>query len=114
MNEERQKIQDLSQSFASEIGKLQKIIASPDKTQNDMQSCMNAIYSIANNLHDRMDRMQSSLWQYQDSHADGHIPAIKGAGAMNKALTALGLDKDFVAQKKSIYASKDLFTIKSK
>jgi hypothetical protein len=75
---------------------------------------MQAIYSVADRLHSRMDAVQSSLWKYQDSHAEGHLPAIKGAGAMNKALASLGLDKDFVAQKKTVYASTDLFTIKSK
>jgi hypothetical protein len=123
--QERKELKDLSQSFASEIEKFKKLIgyepvtpSNPDKsdpaTNAQIQGCMNAIYSVANNLHQRMDRLQASHWSYQDSHAEGHLPAIKGAGAMNKALASLGLDKDFVAEKKKIYASKDLFEIKNK
>jgi hypothetical protein len=122
MNDQRKELSELSQAFAKEIVKLEKLVANDpsqiDKadpaTNSQIQSCMSAIYSVANNLHNRIDNMCASMWNYQDSHASGHLPPIKGAGAMNKALASLGLDKDFVAQKKTVYASKDLFAIKDK
>jgi hypothetical protein len=118
MNKERQELSELSQSFASELGKLQKLIASDsvssDKVDNKSQfnDCMRAIYSVAENLHSRMDRISASMYAYQDGHSVGHLPAINGAGKMNKALAALGLADDFEASKKKIYASQDLFIVK--
>lgn len=119
-SKERQELKDLSQIFASEIGKFQKILAdnltaNPDKADpavmSQITSCMNAMYSIANNLHNRMDRMQASHFAYQDSHASGHLPACPSTEHMAKAMKALGWNGNYQIEKKKIIASKDLFDI---
>jgi hypothetical protein len=122
MNKERAELSELSQAFASEIGKLEKVIAdvganpNPDKsdpaTLSQITSCMNAIYSVASNLHNRMDRMQASMWNYQDSHAAGHLPPCPSTEHMAVAIKNLGWDKNYEVKKKQIEASKDLFQIK--
>ena len=114
MNKEQAELSKLSETFASELAKLKKVIASDSVTSDSnsqLRDCMNAIYSVADNLHNRMDRMSASMYAYQDSHSTGHLPPIVGAGKMNKALASLGLDEDFEASKKTIYASKDLFNV---
>ena len=128
MNNERIELQQLSTSFASEIGRLQSLLASdPSKidnanadsdksdtaTNSQIQSCMAAIYSVANNLHTRMDRMQSSMWAYQDSHEAGHLPKCPSVEHMNAAIKSLGWDKNYEVKKKTVYASTELFAIKN-
>jgi len=115
-SKERQEIKELTEAFAGLVKQLE-VKADSDKndpaTNSQIQSCMNAIYSVANNLHSRMDRMQASIWNYQDSHASGHLPKCPSPEHMEAALKSLGWNKNFEVQKKTVYASKDMFTIKS-
>lgn len=60
-------------------------------------------------LAQRVDSLSQSIQQIWSSLAehmtDGHLPKIEGAGNMEKALKALGLNGDYEVAKKVIYAS---------
>jgi len=53
-------------------------------------------------LRDELYRLWDDLYNHKHN---GHIPAINGAKAMNKALKSLGLDEDYEVERKVIYAS---------
>ncbi len=112
----KEKFEELTQSFAEidknfkEIQAKSKIAEAPSPTTQD---CMDAMYAMINHVHSRISALADDMYGYQSKHQDGHLPKIVGAGAMNKALAALGMDSDYAAQKKTVYASKDLFTINS-
>lgn len=53
-------------------------------------------------VHDRISQLQGQLYDHTDK---GHLPPIVGAGRMQKALKAVGLDDDYDVQKKTIYAN---------
>jgi len=59
------------------------------------------INSNAEYIHDRINRLQQALYSHTEK---GHLPPIEGAGRMQKALKAVGLDDDYQVQKKTIYA----------
>ena len=50
----------------------------------------------------RMDRMEQRIWKHE---SEGHIPPIKSAEQLQRALAALGLDSEYDVQKRTIYAS---------
>lgn len=108
----RKELTQLNESFASLKTKFNEIKAEMDKKPNmdspEMQilkSCMAQMYGMMDNMNNRMDRMNNNMWNYQDSHAEGHIPKIIGADKMNKALKALGMDGDYEAKKKTLFAA---------
>src|SRR5260221_14726850 len=114
----KEKFDELSTSFAGLQNTFKEVIAkaktSPEPMSPTTQDCMDAMYSSLNNVHQRISSLSDDMYAYQHNHQDVHLPKIVGAGAMNKALAALGMDSDFAAQKKTIWASKDLFVIKEK
>lgn len=118
MSKEQTDFNELSQSFAAISTTFKETLAKVDKSQpsmdEKMQQCMSSMYAMISNVHDRIDNFHRDMYNYTDSHSVGHLPKIVGADKMNKALAALGMDGDFQAQKKTIFASKDLFEIKRK
>ena len=127
MNKDQQELKNLSVAFASEISKLKQLMVAEDPSKIDqassdksdpavmsqIQSCMSAIYSVANNLHNRIDRMQASMYAYQDSHAEGHPYKLLTATHKQNYLKATGMQDDYEKPaKKWAHASKDLAEIK--
>lgn len=121
MNKERQELQEMSQSFASLDKTFKQARADYDEANKSgvadagdkFEACMNAMYAAIGNVHQRMDRMQSSMWAYQDGHADGHLPKCPSTEHMTAAIKGLGWDKNYEVKKKQVFASKDLFEIKT-
>lgn len=121
MNTEQKEFKELSQTFASIETGFKTLMEANGKTSktdtddihNRLNACMEAMYGMISNVHNRIDNLHGAMYAYQDKHSEGHLPPIKGAGAMNKALACLGMDEDYAAQKKTLYASKDLFSIKT-
>lgn len=60
-------------------------------------------------IHERLNSFREDywrLWEALNEHErNGHLPRIQGAGAMNKALKALGLGDDYKVEPKVIYAN---------
>lgn len=115
MNKEQENIKKLSESFASELKKLETLIASDptvdknelvakdpktsDKedpaTRSQIQSCMETVYSIARNLHDRMDGMYADMYAYMRDHQDGHPFKLLTATHKTNYLKACGMQDDY-------------------
>ncbi len=116
MNTQEQ-FNELNQITASLDTRFKEIVAKSKTSAPDApspQDCMEAMYAMVNHIHSRISSLADDMYGYQNNHQSGHLPKIVGADKMNKALAALGLDGDYQAEKKSIYASKDLFTITNK
>lgn len=101
----KEKIEELSKSFAAVDEKLKKIKAddynSPERTKVILEGVM---YSIRN-IHDRMDYLSREFYNYYFKHQEGHIPPIKTASQMQKALKAIGMEDDFEVKKPNLYIS---------
>lgn len=117
MNEEQLKFNELTQSFAYLNTKFKELLGKSkiaEPISPTTQDCMDAMYAAISNVHDRMSNLGNSMYSYQEKHQRGHIPPINSPDEMNKALAALGQDGNYQAQKKTVYATKDLFVINNK
>lgn len=99
---------------------LQEIKASLDKLDTKFKEaraaygdCATPNPDLSNQIWDICYNMMDGLRQYVYTIADdlsrhcsdGHIPPIRGAERMNKALKAVGLDGDYKAEPREIYAN---------
>lgn len=108
------KIQDLEQSFATLLADLNKIKAdmgemedeSPDMEEK-MQGMMDAMSRIYVNLSDRISYLSDRFSQYAYDHNKGHLPPIKSASTMAKALKALGMEGDYEINKPWVSVAKN-------
>ncbi len=111
MNKE---LKELSENFASLCDNLKQLKADmpvdPKNPNNDMMNkCMDAMYNIASNLHQRMDMISQGNWQWQDNHTKGHAPAFKSQAQLSKFLKNHDMQADYKAEPRDIYASTDRY-----
>jgi hypothetical protein len=105
-----QKLQELSESIAKlkeSIGA--SISAMPDSQNKELYDSM---YRMCDGIYSYIDRVASNLYNHTDPAS--HIPPIKGAGQMNKALKALGMSEDYEVKPKVIYSSRNNIIITAK
>jgi hypothetical protein len=74
-------------------------------TPEMLGNAMSSLYSSLDYVNQRVDRVFNALWQFRDEHTNGHLPSVKGAEQMQRAVDALGLDKEYDVQKRTVYAS---------
>ena len=77
---------------------------------DDMKNRMNDLCSYVSDLSMSMQYLSNDmtrLYENANRHMDGHLPPLKGAGNMKKALKALGMEDDYSVQSPTIYASVD-------
>ena len=74
-------------------------------TVDQLDSAMRSVYSSINYIDQRIGNVWKALWDYQDGHQRGHIPAITSPSEMKVALEALGQSENYDVQKKTVYAS---------
>ena len=108
------KIQELEQSFATLLGDLNKVKADMGEMENEgpdmeekMQRMMDAMSRIYVNLSDRISYLADGFFQYTYDHNKGHIPPIKSATTMTKALKALGMEGDYEINKPWVSVAKN-------
>ena len=108
-------LEELKQTLASLDDKFKElkgngeIVTSPDLQSQIWNVCYDMVSNLRNYVYAVEDRMYSK-WQ---DHQLGHLPQILGAERMNNALETLGLDGDFKAEPKTIYASDYKYSIKA-
>lgn len=69
---------------------------------------MEDVSNIVSYLNSRIDWLREDLNYYREQfheHTEHHLPEIIGAGAMERALKALGLSDDYKVEKQTIYAN---------
>ncbi len=100
-------LQDLTESFAKVEKNFKELRAAMPEKEDIYSKCMDSMYSMVNNLHDRINRVSQAGYDYQDSHAKNnfHLPQLT-ASQKEKLLKAAGADGDFEVMKKPIYASR--------
>ena len=103
-------IKALKLALAADLEKCAKIKADmatckPEDMQSQLTEMVNSIYNSMSNMRDYIYSDINYLHDRISKHLDGHLPAIKGAAAMNKALKSLGCDGDYQVQKQTVYAS---------
>lgn len=59
-------------------------------------------------LQSQINYLSRSFYDYVNYHSQGHLPPAPSAEQMTTAVKALGLDKEYTVQKKTIWA-KDKF-----
>ena len=74
-------------------------------TVEQLDSVVRSMYSSINYIDSRISNIWQSLWQFQDNHLKGHIPAITSPKEMKIALDAIGQGENYEVAKKTIYAS---------
>jgi len=82
--------------------------ASAPYTREELESVLSrVIHSMheemnwqSRRLNSRMEWLEGQFYK----HEDGHLPKIEGAGKMEKALKALGLEDDYRVEKRVIFA----------
>ena len=73
-------------------------------TSADIESLVSSVVSSYSYELKWMREDISSLWKKISEHVnDGHLPAIKDAGQMKKALKALGLEDSYNVQVPTVY-----------
>lgn len=72
---------------------------------NDMYSMHDRVCAMVSRAYDYMDAMNRQTYKTMQDHCEGHLPAIKGAGKMQKALAALGMEEDYAVVKPAIYCA---------
>jgi Mg2+ and Co2+ transporter CorA len=85
----------------------------PDDTEDKLSEMSDMMYKMVEGIYRYVSEIESSMWNYQYNHANGHIPPIVGAEKMNKALKVLGLDGDYEASPKVIMASKGNYVVEA-
>lgn len=108
-------------SFAVEYSVANDIAAEPEKPLT-----INMVYEIVNDYNDwyvrdlgrRIDFLQAQVFESFDalsSHVrNGHLPPIKGAEKLQKALEILKIDGDYEIEKPVIYSTATSIDDKSK
>lgn len=87
--------------------------ASPEDWRDKHRQLVDFLGNVVGTLHNRISSLADNMYagdeylhKRMDDHMKGHIPPIEGAGKMNKALKALGMDEDYACMKKTVYANK--------
>lgn len=103
----QQELKDLKTAVAS-AQSAYTAKASPqdgDAAYQSMCYRMDALASYIDRVYSYASRVEDALYNHANSST--HIPPIQGAGKMQKALKALGIEDDYDIQKRTIFASKD-------
>jgi hypothetical protein len=74
---------------------------SPSPSSDITSQIWNICYDMVSSLRKYVYRVEDALYE----HKKGHLPPILGAERMNRALEAVGLDGDYKAEPKEIYAN---------
>lgn len=113
---ENPKLTALNQTFATlktefDIIKAE-ISATPDSEMCSkkemygmMDRIMNSVYSMVDNLHQRINAVDNAYWEQLRDHYQGHAPAFKTASQLQAFLKTCGMDKDYNVIKPAIFAS---------
>lgn len=74
----------------------------------EMDSQMQSMCWTCEYLQSQINYLAQSFYDYVNYHSQGHLPAAPSVEQMTGAVKALGLDKEYNVQKKTIWA-KDKF-----
>jgi len=98
------KFSKLKESLAELDEKIKQAKASADTEENArFYELVNLVYDLNRATREYLHELERELYDHA-SVQNGHLPRIKGAGAMEKALKALGMDEDYTVEKSVIYS----------
>lgn len=107
MNEEIKNLQELKASIDKIGDKFKELQAQPVMSNPELNNQIwNTCYDMVDGLRQYVYTIADALYEHKTK---GHLPPIVGAEKMNKALKACGLDGDYKAEPKSIFASKNRY-----
>lgn len=70
-----------------------------------LDRCMSSVYSIADNLHAKINEVDNYHWTAKSEHQKGHAPAFKTPSQVKAFLKTCGMEDEFEVVKPVIYAS---------
>lgn len=74
----------------------------PKVDYSDLSAIYQYIDQMLSYLRTNLSDIQTQLWAHINN---GHLPVIRGADGMVKALKALGMDGDYQVEKETVYAN---------
>ncbi len=99
-------LEQLKQVMASIDEKVKKAQAdAPSNTDQRMSEMFNYCYDMIGRLRDYVYQVEANTYDMFRKHEQGHLPPIKGAGKMEKALEKLGMADDYNVSKPTIWVS---------
>lgn len=109
-------IKQLREMLAAELGKLQTFKADEDGEGTEKFVCYEDACCMINDLarafsssldyiHQRINRMEDSFYNYTYEHSKGHPMALKTASNVEKYLKACGMDNDYNVQKPVVWVA---------
>ena len=99
----KQSLTDLQTQFKSAFGNGEVVKdQEEDKYMQRINSLANYVFNATDNLRSQIYRLEENMYKHE---YEGHLPKIIGAEKMNNALEVLGLDGDYKAEPRVIYAS---------
>lgn len=98
---------ELAESKAS-AEKLKKTVEKATASEPVNEEIYCALNEMCSYMMDRMYRLEDRLYSLFWEHEEGHLPPIKGAGSMEQALKALGLDADYEVRKPVVFAKNNI------
>jgi len=110
----KEKLEQLKESIASLDKKYRESRGYGEISDSPGQPEMeDMIYQYMRNVYNYVDSSLSYIWKWQDEHTKNHLPPILGAEKLQNALKILEIDKDYVVQPKTIFASNLKYIIKA-
>lgn len=111
-------LQELRSNVETLTKKYKEIKAMPmpeddDKMEEMMDKRMreteDMMFRLVGYVHERISYLEDGFYSYADVHGKGHLPAIMGAGKMEKCLKTMGLDEDYQVMKPMIAAASEKY-----
>ena len=112
-------IEKLSQTFAtlqSEFNAVKTELKASDvntvtvdKMYQAINCMMSSVYSMIDNCHARISKMDDYYYKMLSEHYQGHLPKLTPS-QLNAVLKTCGADEDYEVAKRMIFASKNEIT----
>jgi hypothetical protein len=122
LDQVKKELTTLAQAFGSSVDRLKetKAYSSDSNHPVDCPCCKHSC-NMAENFYYGLDslrqyiyRLESAFYDYTYAHNKGHLPPIKGAQQMEKALKAIGADGDYEIIKPYISTASESSTPRGK
>ena len=91
--------------FGTELDKISDKLKLTKATMDDekVQEVVVIFDNALANLRSHVEYLSSDLYSFMRQHLKGHIPPLKSKEQLERAIKALGLDKEYTVEKRTVY-----------
>jgi hypothetical protein len=105
MNIELDKLKQAMASIDDKIKVVKADMDAKEGAESEASKMFGYCYDLINGLRSYVYQIEGSFYDAMREHRVGHLPPIKGAGKLEKAMEKLGISDDYEIIKPTIYAS---------